>query len=102
MVIHGRIDRRREEELRSSTKGGSESGICYDPVFWAVLCLAGARLCKNQLINKPFVGHHGQKAGVTHTWNQKREMQLKRFIRKHIFLFIFKSGCELVRMSDGG
>ena len=71
MVIHGRIDRRRAEELRSSTKGGSELGICYDPVFWAVLCLAGARLCKNQLINKPFVGQHGQGRGDAHIESKK-------------------------------
>ena len=71
MVIHGRIDRRREEELRWSTKGGSELGICYDLVFWAVPAVPGARLCKNQLINKPFVGHHGQRWGDAHMESNK-------------------------------
>ena len=40
-------------------------------------------------------------AGVTHTWNLKREMQLKGLIRKHIFLFIYQDWMR-IRVSDGG
>ena len=91
MVIHGRIDRRREEKLRWSTKGGSESGICYDPVFWAVLCLPGARLCKNQLLNKLFVGQHGQGRGDAHM-ESKKGNAIEGVNMETYFLFIFKTG----------
>ena len=33
--------------------------------------MPGARLCKNQLINKPFVGHHGQRWGDAHMESKK-------------------------------
>ena len=33
--------------------------------------MPGARLCKNQLINKPFVGHHGQGQGDAHMESKK-------------------------------
>ena len=53
--------------------------------------MPGARLCKNQLINKPFVGQHGQGRGDAHMeW--KKGKAIEGVDKKTYFLFIFKTG----------
>ena len=52
--------------------------------------MPGARLCKNQLINKPFVGHHGQRWGDAHM-ESKKGNAIEGVDRKPYFIFIFKT-----------
>ena len=53
--------------------------------------MPGARLCKNQLINKPFVGQHGQGRGDAHM-ESKKGNAIEGVDKKTYFLFIFKTG----------
>ena len=51
-----------------------------------------ARLCKNQLINKPFVGQHGQGRGDAHMESKKGNAIEGVDKKTYFFKFIFKTG----------